>query len=114
LFLFVNLFVQVIYSDEEKKFNIEIIFGLIHSKLLNLGEYNVHLTKLIDGGRNSTLRFKILRFIFYFLYLCTFINKKLHDGLKVLCTCSVATCLPGLYILVNCCDKPIEINESCF
>ncbi|PWZ04866.1 CCR4-NOT transcription complex subunit 1 [Zea mays] len=42
----------VIYSDEEKKFNIEIIFGLIHSKLLNLGEYNVHLTKLIDGGRN--------------------------------------------------------------
>ncbi|AQL10282.1 CCR4-NOT transcription complex subunit 1 isoform X6 [Zea mays] len=43
----------VIYSDEEKKFNIEIIFGLIHSKLLNLGEYNVHLTKLIDGGRNK-------------------------------------------------------------
>ncbi|XP_062209520.1 uncharacterized protein LOC133911335 isoform X2 [Phragmites australis] len=42
----------VIYSDEEKKFNIEIIFGLIRSELLNLGEYNVHLAKLIDGGRN--------------------------------------------------------------
>ncbi|WVZ55056.1 hypothetical protein U9M48_005770 [Paspalum notatum var. saurae] len=43
----------VIYSDEEKKFNIEIIFGLIRSELLNLGEYNVHLAKLIDGGRNK-------------------------------------------------------------
>ncbi|KAL6645362.1 hypothetical protein ACP70R_016970 [Stipagrostis hirtigluma subsp. patula] len=43
----------VIYSDEEKKFNIEIIFGLIRSDLLNLGEYNVHLAKLIDGGRNK-------------------------------------------------------------
>ncbi|XP_066384368.1 LOW QUALITY PROTEIN: uncharacterized protein [Miscanthus floridulus] len=43
----------VIYSDEDKKFNIEIIFGLIRSELLNLGEYNVHLAKLIDGGRNK-------------------------------------------------------------
>ncbi|PWZ58289.1 CCR4-NOT transcription complex subunit 1 [Zea mays] len=42
----------VIYSDEEKKFNIDIIFGLIRSELLNIGEYNVHLAKLIDGGRN--------------------------------------------------------------
>ncbi|XP_062205575.1 uncharacterized protein LOC133907537 isoform X2 [Phragmites australis] len=44
----------VIYSDEEKKFNIDIIVGLIRSDLLNLGEYNVHLAKLIDGGRNKT------------------------------------------------------------
>nr|CAB3495279.1 unnamed protein product [Digitaria exilis] len=44
----------VIYSDEEKKFNMDIIIGLIHSDLLNLGEYNVHLAKLIDGGRNKT------------------------------------------------------------
>uniref|UniRef100_A0A0A9GNR2 BED-type domain-containing protein n=1 Tax=Arundo donax TaxID=35708 RepID=A0A0A9GNR2_ARUDO len=44
---------KVIYSDEEKKFNIEIIFGLIRSELVNLGEYNVHLAKLIDGGRNK-------------------------------------------------------------
>ncbi|KAK3124635.1 hypothetical protein QOZ80_7BG0589710 [Eleusine coracana subsp. coracana] len=43
----------VIYSDEEKKFNIDIIIGLIRSELLNLGEYNVHLAKLIDGGRNK-------------------------------------------------------------
>ncbi|ONL92550.1 transcription regulator [Zea mays] len=43
----------VIYSDEEKKFNIDIIFGLIRSELLNIGEYNVHLAKLIDGGRNK-------------------------------------------------------------
>ena len=47
---------QVIYLDDEKKFNIEIIFSLIRSDLLNVGEYNVHLAKLIDGGRNSTLK----------------------------------------------------------
>lgn len=27
--------------------------GLIRSELLNLAEYNVHMAKLIDGGRNS-------------------------------------------------------------
>jgi CCR4-NOT transcription complex subunit 1 len=45
--------VQVIYSDEDKKFNIDIIIGLIRSELINLGDYNVHLAKIIDGGRNK-------------------------------------------------------------
>ena len=44
---------QIIYSDEGKKFNLEIVIGLISYDLLNLGEYNSHLAKLIDGGRNS-------------------------------------------------------------
>ncbi|CAK7347840.1 unnamed protein product [Dovyalis caffra] len=44
----------VVYSDEERKFNKDITFGLIRSELLNLAEYNVHMAKLIDGGRNST------------------------------------------------------------
>ncbi|KAF3780626.1 CCR4-NOT transcription complex subunit 1 [Nymphaea thermarum] len=43
----------VIYSDEERKYNKDIIFGLIRSELLNLAEYNVHLAKLIDGGKNK-------------------------------------------------------------
>ncbi|KAK1305818.1 hypothetical protein QJS10_CPA10g00894 [Acorus calamus] len=43
----------VIYSDEERKFNKDITVGLIRSELLNLAEYNVHLAKLIDGGRNK-------------------------------------------------------------
>ncbi|GAY41902.1 hypothetical protein CUMW_062890 [Citrus unshiu] len=43
----------VIYSDEERKFNRDITMGLIRSELLNLAEYNVHMAKLIDGGRNS-------------------------------------------------------------
>lgn len=47
------LFLQVIYADEERKFNKDITVGLIHSELLNLAEYNVHMAKLIDGGRNS-------------------------------------------------------------
>ena len=44
---------QVIYLDDEKRFNIEIIFCLIRSDLLNVREYNVHLAKLFEGGRNS-------------------------------------------------------------
>lgn len=55
----------MIYSDEEKKFNVEITIGLIRSELLNLGEYNLHLAKLIDGGRNSTSPLGI--FIFYLI-----------------------------------------------
>uniref|UniRef100_R7W1Y5 CCR4-NOT transcription complex subunit 1 n=1 Tax=Aegilops tauschii TaxID=37682 RepID=R7W1Y5_AEGTA len=43
----------VIYSDDEKKFNSEIIFALIRSDLLDVREYNVQLAKLIDGGRNK-------------------------------------------------------------
>ncbi|KAL4353352.1 hypothetical protein GQ457_06G032980 [Hibiscus cannabinus] len=43
----------VIYSDEERKFNKDITVGLIRSELLNLAEYNVHMAKLIDGGRNK-------------------------------------------------------------
>ncbi|XP_068649486.1 uncharacterized protein [Aristolochia californica] len=43
----------VIYSDEERKFNKDITIGLIRTELLNLAEYNVHLAKLIDGGRNK-------------------------------------------------------------
>ncbi|CAN1248813.1 CCR4-NOT transcription complex subunit 1 [Linum perenne] len=43
----------VIYSDEERKFNKDITMGLIRSELLNLAEYNVHMAKLIDGGRNK-------------------------------------------------------------
>ncbi|RZC20257.1 CCR4-NOT transcription complex subunit 1 isoform D [Glycine soja] len=44
----------VIYSEEERKYNKEITVGLIRSELLNLTEYNVHMAKLIDGGRNTT------------------------------------------------------------
>ncbi|KAL0547689.1 hypothetical protein IC582_012113 [Cucumis melo] len=43
----------VIYSEEERKYNKDITLGLIRSELLNLAEYNVHMAKLIDGGRNK-------------------------------------------------------------
>ncbi|KAG0608479.1 hypothetical protein M758_8G108900 [Ceratodon purpureus] len=43
----------VIYSDEERRYNREITVGLIRSELINLSDYNVQLTKLIDGGRNK-------------------------------------------------------------
>ncbi|KAK4839920.1 hypothetical protein QYF36_025957 [Acer negundo] len=43
----------VIYSDEERKFNTNITVGLIRKDLLNLAEYNKHMAKLIDAGRNK-------------------------------------------------------------
>ena len=49
----VILFLQVIYSDEDRKFNKEITIGLIRSELLTLAEYIVHMANLIDAGRNS-------------------------------------------------------------
>ncbi|XP_058205092.1 uncharacterized protein LOC131319013 isoform X2 [Rhododendron vialii] len=44
----------VIYSDEKRKFKTAITVGLIREDLLNLSEYNMHITKLIDAGRNKT------------------------------------------------------------
>ncbi|KAL3683907.1 hypothetical protein R1sor_001929 [Riccia sorocarpa] len=43
----------VVYSDEERKFNREITVGLIRSELIYVTDYNLHLAKLIDGGRNN-------------------------------------------------------------
>lgn len=43
----------VIYSEEDRKFNKDITVGLIRSELLNLAEYNVHMAKLLDAGRNK-------------------------------------------------------------
>ncbi|XP_019058124.1 PREDICTED: CCR4-NOT transcription complex subunit 1 isoform X2 [Tarenaya hassleriana] len=44
----------VLYSDEERKLNKDITVGLIRSELLNLAEYNVHMAKHLDGGRNKS------------------------------------------------------------
>ncbi|KAG2243118.1 hypothetical protein Bca52824_095035 [Brassica carinata] len=43
----------VIYS-EERKLNKDITIGLIQRELLNLAEYNVHMAKYLDGGRNKS------------------------------------------------------------
>nr|XP_043622240.1 CCR4-NOT transcription complex subunit 1-like [Erigeron canadensis] len=43
----------VIYSDEDRKFNRDITVGLIRRELLNLAEYNVHMAKLLDAGKNK-------------------------------------------------------------
>ncbi|CAH8358576.1 unnamed protein product [Eruca vesicaria subsp. sativa] len=43
----------VIYSEEERKLNKNITIGLIQRELLNLAEYNVHMAKHLDGGRNK-------------------------------------------------------------
>ncbi|XP_020519676.1 CCR4-NOT transcription complex subunit 1 isoform X1 [Amborella trichopoda] len=43
----------VIYSDDERKFNKDITVGLMRSELISLAEYDMHLAKLIDSGRNK-------------------------------------------------------------
>ncbi|KAL2892492.1 CCR4-NOT transcription complex subunit 1 [Bienertia sinuspersici] len=43
----------VIYSDDERKFHKDITVGLIRRELLNLAEYNIHMAKLLDAGRNK-------------------------------------------------------------
>ncbi|KAL8500295.1 hypothetical protein ACS0TY_020046 [Phlomoides rotata] len=43
----------VLYSEEDRKFNKDITIGLIRSELLSLAEYNVHMAKLLDAGRNK-------------------------------------------------------------
>ncbi|KAH7284495.1 hypothetical protein KP509_34G056500 [Ceratopteris richardii] len=44
----------VMYSEEERKYNLDVVVGLIRSELIQLTDYNVYLAKSIDGGRNST------------------------------------------------------------
>ncbi|XP_019098237.1 PREDICTED: CCR4-NOT transcription complex subunit 1-like isoform X9 [Camelina sativa] len=44
----------VIYSEEERKLNKDITIGLIQRELLSLAEYNVHMAKHLDGGRNKS------------------------------------------------------------
>ncbi|CAM0956224.1 unnamed protein product [Alopecurus aequalis] len=41
------------YSDEDKILNVDIITGLIRCEILNLGDYDGHLAKIIDSGRNK-------------------------------------------------------------
>lgn len=72
-YFWVLLLVQVIYSDEERRYNREITVGLIRSELINLSDYNVQLTKLIDGGRNSK-SLKTLSYVFVFISFITCIT----------------------------------------
>eukprot|EP00899_Mesostigma_viride_P024080 jgi/Mesvir1/4857/Mv11131-RA.2 len=42
----------VIYSEEERKLSPAITLGLVRAQLINLMDFNAHLAKLMDGGRN--------------------------------------------------------------
>eukprot|EP01135_Chromosphaera_perkinsii_P005743 Nk52_evm43s359 gene=Nk52_evmTU43s359 len=57
----------VILSDEEHKFNLEITCGLIRAKLLIVPDFDVHLAKAMDGGRNVTAVEYTTRLLKYFL-----------------------------------------------
>ncbi|KAM7515213.1 hypothetical protein LguiA_004796 [Lonicera macranthoides] len=53
----------VIYSAEDRKLNKDVTIGHICNELLNLAEYNVHMAKLLDAGRNNTY-IKITRLLY--------------------------------------------------
>lgn len=63
----------MIYSDEERKFNKDITVGLIRRELLNLAEYNIHMAKLLDAGRNSMYTDIFLFITAEILYLIRFL-----------------------------------------
>lgn len=41
------------FADDERKLNKEVISGLLQSELLHTADYNLHLTDLMEGGRNG-------------------------------------------------------------
>ncbi|KAK1420125.1 hypothetical protein QVD17_21468 [Tagetes erecta] len=51
--VFSQLTSWVIYSEEDRKYNKDITIGLIRRELLNLADYNNHLAKLLDAGKNK-------------------------------------------------------------
>ena len=43
---------MVLYSDDERKLNREVVFALLGAQMLQMGEFGAHLAKQMDGGRN--------------------------------------------------------------
>ncbi|KAL7238560.1 hypothetical protein ACSBR2_004617 [Camellia fascicularis] len=74
----------VIYSDEDRKFNKDITVGLICSELLNLAEYNVHMAKLLDGGRNKAATEFAISLIQTLLINDSKVISKLHNFVDAL------------------------------
>ncbi|XAR63221.1 hypothetical protein NMG60_11023087 [Bertholletia excelsa] len=69
----------IIYSEEDRKFNKDITVGLIHSELLNLAEYNVHMAKLLDSGRNKAATEFAISLIQTLLTTDTRVISELHN-----------------------------------
>jgi len=56
----------IIYSDVDRKLNREITSGFISLGLVNLSEFDPHMAKLMDNGRNqNVLEFNMFRFVLY-------------------------------------------------
>ena len=46
---------MVLYSDEERKLNREVVFALLGAQMLHMGEFGSHLAKEMNGGRNAAV-----------------------------------------------------------
>jgi len=46
---------MVLYSDDERKLNREVIFALLGAQMLHMAEFGAHLAKQMDGGRNGAV-----------------------------------------------------------
>ncbi|KAF3440045.1 hypothetical protein FNV43_RR18323 [Rhamnella rubrinervis] len=102
----------VIYSDEERKFNKDITVGLIRSELLNLAEYNVHMAKLIDGGRNKAATDFAITLIQILLIEESKVISELHNLVDALAKLAVKPGAPeSLQQLVEAVKNPV-VNVS--
>ncbi|KAG6432328.1 hypothetical protein SASPL_103904 [Salvia splendens] len=88
----------VLYSEEDRKFNRDITIGLINSELLNLGEYNVHMAKLLDAGRNKAATEFAISLIQTLVMNDSKVISELHnlvDALAKACLLSIMPAIPG-------------------
>ena len=44
---------MLIYAEDDRKLNQEIVLSLLHASILHMGELSAHLAKHMDGGRNG-------------------------------------------------------------
>ncbi|CAA6673569.1 unnamed protein product [Spirodela intermedia] len=73
----------------------KIAVGLIYSELLNLAEYNAHLAKLIDGGRNKTATEFAIALVQTLVSQESSLSAELYNTIDALSTSSNVISVPG-------------------
>lgn len=61
----------LLFSDEDRKFNRDIVEDLVRARLVNMGELDTHLAKLLAGARGATA----LEFTAHLVQRCVVVEK---------------------------------------
>ncbi|CAH8310228.1 unnamed protein product [Eruca vesicaria subsp. sativa] len=98
----------VIYSEEERKLNKDITIGLIQRELLNLAEYNVHMAKHLDGGRNKSATEFSISLLQYLVTEESSVISELHSLVDALAKLSAKSGAPeSLQQLIDIIRNPV-------